>query len=393
MMNFIFIREKIETLSFFSEQLAKELSDLGYHTYIHGFYADAKELKKHFHGHETVFITFNCIGISGEAEYMATNNTSLWRAGNIRIVNILVDHPIYYHDQLSRLEIYGTAKEDYFVICIDRYHLKYFKKYYPEAVHSDFLPLAGSGSEYACQSGRKKYDIIFTGNFTPCGHFEKYIERNGAEYSAFYHGIIDDLLCHTEKPIEDVCISHIIKEIPDATDADIRQVMNNMIFIDLYVRFYIREKIIREIINAGFNLRLVGKGFEAIKPSNKKALSQTALMPTAYCLKETSCSKISLNVMPWFRDGCHDRILSAMLCGALSLTDSSIWLSENFKDMTDICFYDPNRTDKLISKIHYLTDNPDILESISAAGHQKALKAHTWKSRAARIANLLKPVK
>lgn len=388
-MNFIFINGKIETLSFFSKQLADRLSDMGHSTYIHEFYNGISGLAKHIDTNNTILITFNCIGVSGEEEYMVNSDVSFWRAHNISIINILVDHPLYYHSQLSNPEKYGTNADKYLVICIDRYHLKYLNSYYPEIKNSYFMPLAGSGSEYACSLNKKKYDVIFTGNFTPCSHFDKYIERNGSEYTEFYHGIIDDLLVNTQRPIEEVCISHIMNEIPDAGDNDIRQVMNNMIFIDLYVRFYMREKVIRAVSNAGINLRLVGKGFEAIRLDNGKTLSGTPLMPTGYCLKETSLAKISLNVMPWFRDGSHDRILSSMMCGAVALTDNSIWLCENFNNMTDICFYDLNDTDGLVSCIFELLDNPAVLTGICSAGHKKALESHTWESRALEIVKLI----
>ena len=41
-------------------------------------------------------------------------------------------------------------------------------------------------------------------------------------------------------------------------------------------------------------------------------------------------SKIVLNTMTWFKDGTHDRVFNGMLAGAVAVTDSSIYMKENF---------------------------------------------------------------
>ena len=74
-MNFIFINGKIETLSFFSTALATELEKMGHTTYTHEFYDNAATLGSHI-SDDTYLITFNCIGISGEDEYMTDSGWS-----------------------------------------------------------------------------------------------------------------------------------------------------------------------------------------------------------------------------------------------------------------------------------------------------------------------------
>lgn len=387
-MNFIFINGKIETLSFFSTALATELEKMGHTTYTHEFYDNAATLGSHI-SDDTYLITFNCIGISGEDEYMTVNGRSIWHNYNIHIVNILVDHPLYYHDQLTHADDYASGYDNLTVVCIDRYHLQYLNTYYPEIHHSFFMTLAGSAPENIPAYSDRKYDIIFTGNFTPCSHFDKYIERAGKEYSSFYHGIIDELLSSPGQPIEKVCIRHILNDIPDASPSDIRQVMNNMIFIDLYVRFYMRERVIRAICDAGFNLHIIGKGFEAITLADGSHPESTALMPTEYCLNETALSKISVNVMPWFRDGSHDRILSSMLCGSVTFSDPSLWLDNNFTGR-EMCFYDLNNMSELTSHIAGILDDTSAAMEIAAGGRKKALALHTWKARAAELLEHLK---
>lgn len=360
---YILVDGKIETLAFFSYQIESELNRLGFETYMHSFYDGEEKLLDQIGTDNTILITFNCILLSDEPEY------SQFIRLNIPAINILVDHPMYYHEQLI------SYTDNVTIICIDRFHADYVKKYYPNIRNIIFMPLAGSAPKKIVPYKDKAYDVIFTGNFTPCSYFEKYIERNGREYSNFYHEIIDDLLSDYSRPIEQVCEKHIQSEIPNATDNDVREVMSKMIFIDLYLRFYQRECVIKEIIKSGFNVRFVGRGFDAL------GLNSTTLMPTSFCLEETAKAKVSLNIMPGFCDGSHDRILSSMLCHTLCVTDKSRWLVENFENRENILFYDVSMPSTASRAIEYALTNPDILERISENGHKKALELHTWNSR------------
>ena len=45
-----------------------------------------------------------------------------------------------------------------------------------------------------------------------------------------------------------------------------------------------------------------------------------------------SQAKISLNVMPWFKMGAHDRVINTMLYGGVALTDTSLFYENTFAD-------------------------------------------------------------
>lgn len=369
--NFYFFNGKIETLSYFSRKLMDCLSEMGHRVHMTEFY-NPSELATLIGEDNNTLITFNCIGVSGEEEY-----SPIWKRNNFRIINILVDHPMYYHDQLIHYLDY--ACDNYKIICIDAYHADYIRRYYPEIPNVAFIPIAGAGEDIDVAHIKKEYDVIFTGNFTQCHTFDKYIERNGEEYANFYRGMIDDLLCDTSRPIEQVCIEHILRELPDSSPADIRLAMSNLMFVDLYVRFFLREQAIRELAKTGVKLRLVGKGFEVL------GLKGTALMPTAFCLEEIAKARISLNVMPWFKGGAHDRVLSSMICNTLSLTDTSEWFERNFVGGSELIFYDNMHMEQLPNIVTDLLNNPDKLTEITSMGRKKALENHTWRSRALEI--------
>ncbi|MCM1264525.1 MAG: glycosyltransferase, partial [Butyrivibrio sp.] len=94
-------------------------------------------------------------------------------------------------------------------------------------------------------------------------------------------------------------------------------------------------------------------------------------------------SKISLNVMPWFRDGAHDRIFNSMLNGALCLTDSSVYLDEILHDKTDCRIYSASNMEELPDIVYGLLANPVRLQEMIDNGYALAKESHTWEHRAA----------
>ena len=94
----IFIRGPIETLTFFSQQLAEALEEQGLETWFWDMKSplDSRETFLSFRDLEhTVLLTFNFIGLNGESQFLCGTHTSLWEQYQIRTCCILVDHPMY----------------------------------------------------------------------------------------------------------------------------------------------------------------------------------------------------------------------------------------------------------------------------------------------------------
>lgn len=102
---------------------------------------------------KAVLITFNFIGLSGESQFMVEGTdgkeTSVWDYYGIKKVCIMVDHPLYYRDQLEMIN-------DCMLYCIDRQHVDFIRRYYP-GKKVDFLPLAGTSLGECGQKGILMY--------------------------------------------------------------------------------------------------------------------------------------------------------------------------------------------------------------------------------------------
>lgn len=75
------------------------------------------------------------------------------------------------------------------------------------------------------------------------------------------------------------------------------------------------------------------------------------------CAEAIADARISLNVMPWFKDGTHDRVFTAMLQHTLSLTDDSGYLRENFTDKKELVFYSLEKREELPELVKKLLEN------------------------------------
>ena len=388
----------VETLSYFSHQMAGEFQKLGYAVFFYDLKQEessAGKLRKFIRPRETVLVTFNFQGLEKEAGVYREGIGYLWDTYHIPCYNIAADHPYFYDDRLKDLP------EKYRHISIDRRQKAYFEEFYPEYVSRGFLPLAGTGlrqGEDEAKTGKAGaqgdaeqaapcYDVILTGNYTKLSFFEPYINWINEEYAAFYRGIIDDLLEHPACTVEEVALAHCEREMGKEPNDQLRIALNKMIFIDLYVRNYWRGKAVRTLVNAGIPVHVVGKGWEELEdvrhPECLKLHPQTA---SVTCLEMLADAKVSLNVMPWFKDGAHDRVFNSILNGAVCVTDPSCYLEEELHEGEGVCYVALQDMDALPEKVKDLLQNDSGRNEIVQRGRAIVEQKHTWAQRAKTLA-------
>lgn len=388
----------VETLSYFSHQMAGEFQKLGYAVFFYDLKQEessAGKLRKFIRPRETVLVTFNFQGLEKEAGVYREGIGYLWDTYHIPCYNIAADHPYFYDDRLKDLP------EKYRHISIDRRQKAYFEEFYPEYVSRGFLPLAGTGlrqGEDEAKTGKAGaqgdaeqaapcYDVILTGNYTKLSFFEPYINWINEEYAAFYRGIIDDLLEHPACTVEEVALAHCEREMGKEPNDQLRITLHKMIFIDLYVRNYWRGKAVRTLVNAGIPVHVVGKGWEELEdvrhPECLKLHPQT---DSVTCLEMLADAKVSLNVMPWFKDGAHDRVFNSILNGAVCVTDPSCYLEEELHEGEGVCYVALQDMDALPEKVKDLLQNDSGRNEIVRRGRAIVEQKHTWAQRAKTLA-------
>lgn len=378
----IIIKGPVETLSFFSERLAETFyTELDKRVIVWDMKNPLESRLRIENIRETaVLITFNFIGLSGESQFTVEGKdgreTSVWDYYGIKKVCIMVDNPLYYKDQL---EIIDECK----LYCIDRQHVNFIRRYYP-GKKVDFLPLAGTSLG---EIGTKRdIDVFFAGNYVNIASLEDRINMLDKDNREFCYSMIEDLKTNTGKGMNEVIEEYVRADIPDISREDMLMVTNKMMVIDLYIRSYFRRKIICNIAENGIKVHIIGKDWEKAgckKPENLVLLGQRDSLE---CLRYMKKSKVSVNIMPWFKDGVHDRFFNGMAQGSVVVSDSSRYIDEIAKDGVDYFKYS-------LDNISYI---PDIVNSavkrddVAGQGCELTCNGHLWRHRAMEIDKNLK---
>ena len=388
----------VETLEYFSYQMGKTFAEYGYLVFYYDLKDEknsAKRLRKFIRTGETALVTFNFEGLEKEPGVYKEGLGYVWDEYRIPCYNIAVDHPYYYHDRLVDLP------KEYHHISIDKYQEQYFKEFYPEYHHLGFLPLAGTelleepnDREHGVntvEAGRYM-DVIMTGNYTPPSFCEKHIHWINEEYAVFYQGIIDDLIAHPNQTVEAAELAACEREMGPTPYDEIRIAMHRMIFIDLYVRNYWRGEAVKALVDAGIVVDVFGKGWDELickKPENLRIHPQTTSLA---CLQHLQHAKVSLNVMPWFKDGAHDRVFNSILNGAVCVSDKSKYLCEELAEGEGVCYYDLENLEQLPHIVQEILQNEKRMQDIVSNGIEKVREHHTWDARAKQIINWIEGI-
>lgn len=395
----------VETLEYFSYQMGKTFEKEGYLIYYYdlkNIKESTRKLRKFIRVGETVLLTFNFEGLSKEPGIYKNGIGYVWEEYQLPCINIAVDHPYYYHKRLEDLP------HQYYHVSIDKNHERYFKEYYPEYKHLGFLPLAGTmlqeeklqgtmqeedlHKEKFCREERTM-DVILTGNYKELSFCDPYINRLGEEYAAFYQGIIDELIADPYKTVEETALKHCMDEMGELSKKDIRLVLHNMIFIDIYIRNYWRGEVVKTLVNAGIDVDVFGDGWDKLECAKSQHLHMHPQTTSLVCLQEISKAKVSLNIMPWFKDGAHDRVFNSILNGTICVTDTSKYLCEELQEGDGVFYFDLENLKELPKIVSRLLGNEKERKESILKGLEKVKAYHTWEVRARELMEWMNVVK
>ena len=374
----------VETQGFFSLRLEKRLRELGHDTLMYDYEKEAAssmELLRFYRPGQTVMLTFNFHGICNEDILRDESGLYIWEALGIPCINIVVDHPFYYDRFMEQLPKY------YIQISIDRNHEDFLRRFYPHIKTGPFLPLGGTRLE-GCPLiplDKRSRDIIITGSWVDPAFYEGYMRQEGPEYSDFYHRVLDRLLLEPHLTLEEVFEPMIRMEAEDAdqmTDDMLREAYSHLVCIDMYIRYYFRGELIRLLAESGLQILCVGGGWNELECSRKENIIHMDYTSSLECLKLIADSRISLNVMPWFKRGAHDRIFNSMLQGAVCFTDSSQYLDTILRDGVNCLEFSLDNMEEAADIIKNALADAELLRNIADSGYELAANGHTWAHRA-----------
>lgn len=399
-----------ETLGYFSKQIGAAFSDMGedvfYWDMTHPSLSRSSfEAVNHNDGVQEILITFNFLGLCGEGQ-CSNGIGNIWDQYNIEKLVILVDSPTYYYRQMA------SHMQNLHLVCIDKYHSEHVLKWHPEYGEPAFLPLAGNlllddyftGAGFVNGIDRKdsinvspriydypnrshkerSIDVLFTGNYVSLDSIQPSLNKAGPEYIEFLYDIAEELIKHPEKPLERTLLTRLQEEFQDEEEDMFPEAMFHMVFVDLYVRTYFRGNAIRTLANNGIKVHCVGMDWDKLEVNKPENVIHTGRALTSVeCARAMNDSRISFNIMPWFKAGAHDRIFTSMLAGCATVTDGSEYLNQILTPWYDHAPFELGNDDSLLNAFDKLLSDESYTQEVANCGRHFVKKNnHTWESYA-----------
>lgn len=287
-----------------------------------------------------------------------------------------VDHPRYLLPRILPYE----QKENVWIGCVDRRHMAFLKKYYGIR-NTFFAPHFGWKAKKLLAEPNASYQNRKYGLFFPASNV-RWEEDVACRYPGLTGALrtiaeetIRLLLEHTEIPLEEAMEAVLTRY----GETEVLELSRECLeaageYIDFYVRIYARNKVIRALLNAGITVTVCGRNWSEF-PENETERAHLQILgeelPYEEAIEVMADSKVVLNVMPWFKDGSHERIAMGSMNGAVCVTDASEYVSEVW-GKTGVVYYDWRKPDELIEKLRALSEDKTEAERIAAEGQRIA---------------------
>ena len=200
---------------------------------------------------------------------------------------------------------------------------------------------------------------------------------------------MDDLISNPYKTFEQA-VEDFLKNIhPNLSDVELKLMIQKYCGVGLQLNSLYRLEVFRALAEAGISVTVYGNGWDQTDLFGHPHFDCHPPVTFAQGIALMEDSKIVLNQLSWFKDGCCERVFNAMLQGSVCLTDDSIYLREQFTDGEDIVFYSLSALEKLPDIVGGLLQDTARMQHIADSGYYQAVAHHTWAHRAAELAKLL----
>lgn len=301
-------------------------------------------------------------------------------------IDFILDHPLYHHDSLK--QDIGS----FYVCCLDANHRDYILENYPHISDVFVLPVTGSETAEAVPYDKREIPLLFSGTYTSPAEVWEAIKDCPGFIGADIRRLIEMMLADSSLTLEHAV--HMLAEESDSLiEANFPLHMQAYFLADTYLRAYTRDQVIRTLLSHHIPLTIYGGEWEKLTSSlsapEAASLTLHPGVPFTDSFTLMAHAKITLNVMPLFKAGAHDRIFSAQLNHCVCLTDPSTYLLDCYTDRKDIVFYDLMQPDSLLSAIDFLFHNETAATQIATCGYQNAHANHSWENYGQQLLHFL----
>lgn len=251
-----------------------------------------------------------------------------------------------------------------------------------------FLPLGGTQAltEEQVFSAARPYDVVVSGVF-PRG--EAWPRRRWHEEGlpAAACSILDEAADRLELEPKNSWdgVLDVLAARGFSSDAFKRRMLPYLPLMQRYIKQYRRLKAVEFLVRAGITPDVFGDGWEGVPFAD--GLRLHGPVPYEEMLAIMGKAKVVYQDNAEFANGAHDRVFTAMLNGAVVVSEESTYLAEAFENGKDIVLFDwKTGAGRVAESVPVLIADETLRLSFALRAYGKAKAHHTWRNRAARIA-------
>lgn len=326
-------------------------------------------------------LAFN--GIGYELMY---EDQSLYDFCNTVFVIWLVDHPAHLYERIL------APIKNKIVICIDDTHVDYIEKHLDASIITSFIPHAVRQEPYYFNLTDKIYNLVFAGHIGGNEkHIEKIIELE-QKIPNLRQIILQELsiegninlgnfmsMLYKKQPILEIWVA----QNPN---------LDSMIlhFVDRYIRTIKREHIIQGLLDEKIQIDFFGTIPENHVFLKSPYFNYHGILEFNEMKSIFKQSKLVLNVLPNFPNGGHERIFTSMICGALPVTDTNVYIEQHLSNILSFNFKDFGL---VAERIRDLLENEQQFEKLIWENYQLVSEQHIWEIRLEELLYVLEAAK
>jgi len=361
---------------------AKAFKELGYHPVCIDLNEpdSANRLSLHLNDNTSFFFSIDFAGI----DITVNGGASIFEYFNIPLVTLLRDTIDGY-----AMTIPNTYKNVYIGI-YDKYDEHYLKIINPANKYFHYQMCGYQAAKKNCiDIGQREYDISFCGNIIPLNEIRRcWSDNYGGSIIKLCDNLVERLLDDETKIPVDAC-NEVVNEYGFSFHEHYQVLYQIIREVMLYVRSARRVHLLETLANSGLQIDCFGFGnqFRIFSDSNIVYHHPLNFYEN---LDVMNNSKFVLNTNSLTKYAVTERQLSAMMNGAIVLTDSNDLIDSLFEPGSDLITFTHRGLSKLPELIWSLLSDEEKMRDISMNAQHKALNGFAVGNSAEHIIQLLR---
>lgn len=336
--------------------------------------------------------------LSGDVEFSVGLNTSvanilksnqkcIYEYLDVPYVSVLLDAP--YNTSTGNL---GFECKKHFLCLLDKSYLGIVKKLYPHKKFYGemFLPLGGiaGGNEDEVFSRERPYDVVVSASSFSSGNPVRFWHEDEADKN--FIRILDDVADYllTEPVSVAEGFKYVLNERGLYDDKFMLAMIPYYFKVFRYIKTVRRAKSIELLVKNDIQVDIFGDGWDNV-PIVRDNIGKCVRLHKGTSYQEAldlmARAKVIFQDQAEFNNGAHDRVFSAMLSGAVVVSEYSSYLDKEFSNGKDIFMYDWKNGISQVNVIKELINDESKRLSAAVSAYGKVNERHRWINRAQSI--------